>query len=101
VEVAPRDVFPPAAPAGLTGLYTSNAVELLWSPNTEPDLAGYNIYRGGAGEQPAKLNSALLPSPLYHDTSIAAGRRYTYHVTAVDLKGNESAPSQDVSVDVP
>jgi hypothetical protein len=101
VEIVPRDVFPPATPAGLTGLYTAAGVELIWSPNTEPDLAGYNVYRGSAGQQPTKLNADLLRSPLFHDTSVASGGRYTYRVTAVDLNGNESLPSGEISVDVP
>jgi hypothetical protein len=101
VEIVPRDVFPPAPPAGLTGLYTANAVELIWNANAEADLAGYNIYRSGPGEQRVKLNAELLRSPLYHDPAVTSGRRYVYRVTAVDLKGNESAPSAEVSVGVP
>jgi hypothetical protein len=101
VEIVPRDVFPPAAPAGLTGLSTANGVELIWSPNPEPDLAGYNIYRIGPDGKPAKLNSELLRSPLYRDAAVTSGTRYTYRVTAVDKSGNESAPSAEVAVEVP
>lgn len=100
VQIVPRDVFPPAAPAGLTGVYTTQGVDLIWSPDTEADLAGYNIYRSTAGGKPVKLNAELLRSPLYHDTAVTTGR-YTYRVTAVDSNGNESAPSEGVSVDVP
>jgi len=101
VQIIPRDVFPPAAPAGLTGLYTANGVELIWSPNPEPDLAGYNIYRIGSGGRPTKLNPELLLSPLYRDTAVTSGLRYTYRVTAVDKNGNESSPAAEVTVDVP
>lgn len=100
VEIVPRDVFPPAPPAGLAGVYTGKEVDLIWNPNTEPDLAGYNIYRSTAGQKPVKLNTELLRSPLYHDTSATPGHRYTYHVTAVDTNGNESASSEEVRVDV-
>jgi len=101
VEIVPRDVFPPAAPAGLTGLYTANGVELIWSPNLESDLAGYDIYRLGPGERSKKLNPELLRSPLYRDTAVVSGLRYTYRVTAVDKNGNESASSAEIAVDVP
>lgn len=101
VEIVPRDVFPPAVPAGLTGLYTAGGVELVWSPNPEPNLAGYNVYRRTAGGQAAKLNVRLQPSPRYRDAAVTPGVRYTYRITAVDMSGNESAPSGDVSVDVP
>lgn len=101
LEILPRDVFPPAAPGGLTGLYTAAAVELLWNPNTEPDLAGYNIYRREARGHAERLNAELLRSPLFRDTTLTPGGRYSYSVTAVDLSGNESAASLEVEVDVP
>ena len=100
VAIAPRDVFPPGAPAGLTGVYTAKGVDLIWNPNTESDLAGYNVYRSTGDGKPVKLNTELLRSPLYHDTAVTAGR-YTYRITAVDLNGNESPPSGEVNVDVP
>jgi hypothetical protein len=98
VEITPRDVFPPAVPAGLSGLYTSGAVELIWSPNLEPDLAGYNLLRREEGGQPKRLNQELLRSPLYRDIDVTSGHHYFYQVTAVDLSGNESAPSPEVEV---
>jgi len=101
VEILPRDVFPPAAPAGLSGLYTAGAVELIWNPNTEPDLAGYGIYRHEAGGHAERLNAELLPSPLFRDTALTPGRHYLYSVTAIDLSGNESAVSSEVEVEVP
>jgi hypothetical protein len=101
VQIVPQDVFPPMAPSGLTGLYTANAVELIWSPDPEADLAGYNIYRIGDDGRPTKLNPELLLSPLYRDTAVSSGLRYTYRVTALDKSGNESSPSAEVTVDVP
>jgi len=94
-----RDVFPPEAPHGLTGLYTTKAVELIWKASLEPDLAGYRVYRSEGGKPRQKVNQELLPTPIYRDTSIESGRRYFYEVTAVDSKGNESKPSEEVSVD--
>lgn len=100
-EIIPRDTFPPAPPAGLTGLYTANAVELIWDPSAEPDLAGYNVYRSDGGQPPAKINSELLRSPLYRDAAVSSDHRYIYRVAAVDVSGNESGLSAEVSVDVP
>ncbi len=99
VEIAPRAVFPPAPPAGLTGLYTANGVELIWNPSPAPELAGYNIYRAAAGASPVRLNTSLLRSPLYRDTAVTSGGRYTYRVTAVDSNGNESAPSAEIAIE--
>jgi hypothetical protein len=98
-EVIPRDIFPPARPAGLTALYTAGAVELVWTANSEKDLAGYNVYRRENGEQPKKLNKELLRTPLLRDVSVQPGHIYFYQVTAVDLSGNESQPGEEVSVE--
>jgi hypothetical protein len=97
-KVVPRDVFPPAPPQGLTGIYSAGAVELLWTANSESDLAGYNVYRL---DQPAppRLNQDLLRTPIFRDTHAEPGKTLTYYVTAVDLAGNESKPSEKVEVE--
>ncbi len=99
VEITPRDVFPPAAPAGLTGLYTAGAVELIWTASLEPDLAGYNVYRREEGRPLQQINKELLRTPIYRDTSVEPGRQYFYRVTATDLSGNQSLPSEEVAVE--
>jgi fibronectin type 3 domain-containing protein len=77
------------------------AVELSWSINVEPDLAGYRVYRSEQeGARGALLTPELLPSPAYRDNSVQSGQRYWYTVTAVDRSGNESAPSLAVAVEV-
>jgi len=92
-KVTPRDVFPPAPPQGLSSIYSAGAVELVWAANTEPDLAGYNVYR--LDEQvPQRLNKELLHTPIFRDTTAPPGKVLTYYVTAVDLSGNESKGSQ-------
>jgi hypothetical protein len=101
VDIKAKDVFPPAAPAGLTGLYTSGAVELIWTPSLEPDLAGYNVYRREAGQQTVRVNSELVRSALYRDSAVTPGHGYFYQVTAEDLSGNESPRSAEIEVDVP
>ena len=98
-EVIPRDTFPPARPQGLTALYTAGAVELVWTANSEKDLAGYYVYRRENGEQPKKLNKELLRTPILRDASVAPGHIYFYQVTAVDLSNNESQPCEEISVE--
>ena len=107
VELTPKDIFPPAAPQGIVAAVEPGAtpgsaiVELSWSINVEPDLAGYRVYRSDKeGERGSLLTLELLPSPAYRDNSVQAGQHYWYTVTAVDRTGNESSPSAAVAVEV-
>jgi hypothetical protein len=84
---------PPAAPTGLTVTPDTGGLRLDWANNSEPDLAGYNVYRMVAGS-PVKLNGALLTSSDFYDTAAPPGETSTYRVTAVDLAGHESAPTE-------
>ncbi len=72
VVVFAHDVFPPAVPTGVQAVFSGVGqapfIDLVWSPDTEADLAGYNIFRHQEGEQPVKLNSDLVKSPAYRDT---------------------------------
>jgi len=99
VEITPRDTFPPAPPTGLSVVYTSQAVELVWTASPEPDLAGYNVYRREGSGPTQKVNQEIVRTPVFRDTSVAEGRQYFYRVTALDLGNNESLPSQEVSVE--
>ena len=100
VKITPLDTFPPPPPAGLTGLYTVGQVELIWTANTEPDLAGYNVYRRDDGGPPHRVSRTLVSTPIFHDSSVALGHAYGYEVTAADLAGNESRPSAEVQIQV-
>jgi hypothetical protein len=105
VSVFANDVFSPARPAGLQAVFSGLAqqpfIDLAWTANTEPDLAGYNVYRHVGSEAPVKLNSELIKSPSFRDTNIKPGTTYSYSVTAVDLRGNESEKSPEASESVP
>jgi len=106
VRVVAHDVFPPAAPSGLQAVFSGPGqkpfIDLVWTPNTEPDLAGYNVYRreeGGGGA--VKLNSELIKSPAFRDNEAAPGHKYVYTVSAVDVRANESPRSEEASEGVP
>ncbi len=105
VTVVANDVFPPAVPGGLQAVFSGVGqqpfVDLTWAPNTDPDLAGYNLYRREDNAAWTRINAALVLTPTYRDGNVAAGRTYLYAVTAVDLHGNESERSQPASETVP
>ncbi len=92
-EVTPHDIFPPPPPEGLTAVYTGKAVQLIWKPDPDPDLAGYNVYRRQAGGPARRMNPQLLPTPVFQDVEIRRGTEYEYWVTALDRAHNESQPS--------
>jgi hypothetical protein len=92
VTVKPEDTFPPEPPQGLRAVQVQvdGVVELSWTPNREADLAGYVVYRGAV-----RLNQDLLLSPTFRDP--APGPAPRYRVAAVDRKGNQSRPSEEVT----
>lgn len=104
-SVFANDTFPPDIPAGLqavfSGLTGQPFIDLAWTPNTEPDLAGYNVYRRTGDEPPVKVNSALVKTSAYRDTQVKPGVKYFYSVSAVDLRNNESQKSAEASESVP
>jgi fibronectin type 3 domain-containing protein len=105
LRVVAHDVFPPAVPTGLQAVASGEGqkpfVDLIWAPDTNADLAGYNVYRRDVNGTAAKLNSELVKSPAYRDAAVAAGAAYLYSVSAVDVRGNESAKSEEASETLP
>ena len=88
------DNLAPCPPLCLAGeqSYSPEGLEITWTPNTEPDLDSYNIYRGAdPGFSPGSGN--LIASPcdtLYFDGDWRWDNTYCYKVAAVDVHGNES-----------
>jgi hypothetical protein len=105
ISVLAKDVFPPAVPGGLQAVFSGVGqqpfIDLTWSPDTDADLAGYNIYRREEGTGFVKINGELVKSPAFSDSAIELGKKYIYAVTAVDLRRNESARSEEASESVP
>jgi hypothetical protein len=87
--LTPRDVFPPATPVDLRALAVEGSVELSWRSNSEPDLAGYRVLRGGS-----PIHEGLLDSANFSDQPLAAGQTAVYQVIAVDRSGNASSPAE-------
>lgn len=99
------DIFPPAVPTGLQAVFSGPGqqtfIDLVWTPVTDADLAGYNIYRHEPNTKPMKLNSVLVETPAFRDVNVVTGKAYFYSVSAVDQRGNESARSEEASESVP
>lgn len=105
VSAFAHDVFPPAQPQEVQAVFSGAGqkpfIDLTWAPDLEPDLAGYNIYRHEEGSAAVKLNQQPITAPSFRDEHVEAGKTYYYSVSAVDVRGNESARSAETSEQVP
>ncbi|MFY9588801.1 MAG: LamG domain-containing protein, partial [Actinomycetota bacterium] len=92
-----QDNTPPAAPAGAAAVARNAAVDLSWTANSEPDLAGYNIYRSTSPGVPTNgtpLNADTLlaaNATSFTDSTASNGTTYYYAVTAVDTANNKGS----------
>jgi len=104
-KVFANDIYPPEVPSGLQAVFSGPGqapfVDLLWAPDTDADLVGYNVYRREEGSQSEKINVPLVKTSAYRDENVKLGKTYWYSVSAVDLRGNESARSAEASEQVP
>lgn len=98
-ELDPRqeDGATPSAPKGLSASYdaATQTVTLTWTPNPEGDIAGYRIYRNHLlGMERVASIMSHLPTTFSEKLSDPFA---VYTVTAVDIVGHESPPSESVS----
>jgi len=104
IVVNTKDVFPPAVPSGLAAVAAPDegAIDLSWAPNTEPDLAGYAVYRSEAGGEAHRISPGTpLDAPAYRDSTAQPGHDFAYSITAIDLDGNQSKRSPEVKESLP
>jgi hypothetical protein len=93
--------------ASLTGVnFTATAVQthsvgLTWTASTST-VSGYNVYRGTVNGGPYTLvNTSLIGTLAYTDSTVQNGVTYYYVATAVDSSGNESAYSTPAQAIIP
>lgn len=91
IFIASPDTIPPATPPAPVAVDRQDAgIFVSWTPNTETDLAGYNIYRSDDSYTTALNGGVLLNTASYSDTSAVVGTPYTYKVKAYDTTTNGS-----------
>jgi hypothetical protein len=94
--VVPVDDFPPAAPTRLSSVSGDGEITLIWEPNAEPDVAGYLVLRGEAGDATlTPVTDTVVTEPRYTDRTVRPGIRYVYAVQAIDSR----LPRPNVSVE--
>ena len=94
VETYSVDNLAPCMPLALAGeqSFEPSGMELTWTPNTETDLGGYNIYRDiGPSFEPGTGNLiATTCDDHLFDEDWGWDVGFCYKVSAVDIHGNES-----------
>ena len=85
----------PDTPTGLAASVDDQQVELSWNANSEPDLAGYNLYRSTSlpveHVRPGAERRDAAGGDELPDTSVTNNTTYYYVVTAVDSEGHAVA----------
>ncbi len=86
------DNLAPMAPKNLAGgqIAGTNNVELLWGANREKDFSYYNIYKD------SKLLAQTTDTTYVDENS--EEKSLSYNISAVDLNGNESELSDELSI---
>ncbi len=90
---------PPDKPSFLKTVGRNNLILLNWGKSTDPDLAGYRIYRS---RTPISGYQEIAKTEVteYRDQGLVNGEIYYYQVSAVDLAGNESDMVQSQGIPV-
>ncbi len=112
IRVEAIDVFPPDVPTSLAAVATaadsssgaapSPSIDLSWQPVTDPDLAGYAVYRREGDAAWRRISPAQpVVGPGFHDPDVQPGHTYRYAVTAIDQLGHESQRSTEAEETVP
>jgi hypothetical protein len=59
----------------------------MWEPNAEPDVAGYLILRGEAGDATlTPVTDTVVTEARFTDRTVRPGVRYVYAVQAIDSR---------------
>ena len=82
-------------PKGLKAVAGDRVVYLHWS-SPQRGADGYWVYRALPDGDYERLTLHPLQKPFYEDRDVVNGQFYWYTLTAIDLKGNEGAPSKEI-----
>jgi hypothetical protein len=99
---------PPRSPAVSKAAAGERQITLSWTPNREPDVVRYNVYRTDDEDRAQDVRlmslvhvqnaSAADPAELsWTDTMIDTNRNFYYRLVAEDLNHNASKPSPTVA----
>ncbi len=82
--------LPPPSTLVATAANVSWQVNLTWTPSPDPTVIGYNVLKAGT-------RLATTTTSNYTDIGLFAATAFSYTVTAFDVKGNVSVPTNVAS----
>jgi hypothetical protein len=88
---------PVASTTPVVGRSDAGLVSLSWSYGSEPDLAGYRVFRSTTSGGPYEPVGPFLDRPAFVDATASPGTPAYYIVQAFDTSGNASARSAEVA----
>ncbi len=90
---------PLLAPTNVQALVINGGdIQISWSPSSQPNVRGYNVYRVDNGDSSVeRLNASVLEVTSIVDGGARFGREYEYRVTSV---GSGNAESRAASVTI-
>ena len=92
-DAVSADTTPPPAPLRVSVLARERHFDLSWAPVDADDLLEYRVYRSRDGKDFEPVGTQQATFARYADFVGAPPQKAVYRVTALDLAGNESAPS--------
>jgi lysophospholipase L1-like esterase len=97
------DNIPPSTPKNLQIILEADTIKINWTPNTEPDLEKYYIFRNvnlDDIQQPTSIIGTVnAPKSDFIDISYNSATSYYYGAKAVDMSGNQGTISNIVNID--
>ncbi len=98
VEV--KDVIPPQTPQNVKVVADTNQLKIVWTPNKEPDLAGYWVYQaieGGGEDSYVLMTDSILTEPSFTKwLPKNVKNKFNYKIVAIDTSYNRSPYSKAV-----
>jgi len=100
------DKIAPIPPQNVVIVPDTSRLVIQWTPNSEPDIMGYKIYRSIKGNKNTLglLTAEVFPDAQYVDSLPSnAINSFSYTVIALDSNSNESAQSElatNVMIDI-
>ncbi|MFD2612886.1 transglycosylase domain-containing protein [Paenibacillus gansuensis] len=90
----------PTPPSSLNLTRPAGTVKIAFGPSGSGDVVGYRLYRAVNGGSFGRMSGKVVftGDELKFVDYISGKNNYEYYVTAVDVAGNESVPSSNVSI---